>query len=93
MHVFSAGIYSTHVPDLSSLWLGVVARLAISAGLRLVLSCRDSFEASKGRSVLIGDDGGANASEKEVTSTKKITETQILMDMTGGEGQQEKMTS
>lgn len=84
---------------MSSLWFGVVARLPISAGLRLVVSCRDSFEASKGRSVLIGDDGGANASEKEVTSTKKINETQILMDMTGGGGRQrrcvvqEKMTS
>jgi len=76
VYVSSAGIVSLHVPDLDALWLGVEARLAMSDGLRVVVTRSDSFAASKGRNVSLIGDGveGAKASETEVvTSTKNTT--------------------
>lgn len=87
VQVSSAAIDSLQVPDLDLLWLAVVARLAISAGLRLVLSWSDSFATSKGRNGLLVDNvgEGANASEHEATSTTKTIKLQTLIDIAGPE--------
>lgn len=86
VNVSSAEIDSLHVPDLDSLWLGTVARFAIWAGLRLLVSCRGSFVASKGMIFLVRHDGvGAKASELLI-SPKRIhaptSEMQTLRPLT-----------
>jgi len=61
----------------------------MSDGLRFVVTCSDSFAASKGRNVSLIGNGveGAKASETEVvTSTKNTKKPQTLIDMMGGEG-------
>lgn len=70
--VSSAEIASLHVPDLDSLWLGVLARLAICDGVRFVVSCSGSLVASKEIVVPRGDmHVGAKASE-HLSSRKSV---------------------